>query len=124
MQQLIKSDRGSMFMASDDNVMLKQIQTTHNPDGREIDVKPILNLVEDILSRATLSVDSIIPVRVTLQYNPPLSWKTSFSYSSFIFLIEMLIADSLMEILIVAGRRPRIEFGGQSSSANQCHCHA
>ncbi|KAG5534790.1 hypothetical protein RHGRI_022787 [Rhododendron griersonianum] len=60
MQQLIKSDR-STFMASDDNVMLKQIQATHNPDGRNINVKPILNLVEDILSRATLTVDSIIP---------------------------------------------------------------
>ncbi|KAF7135501.1 hypothetical protein RHSIM_Rhsim08G0047800 [Rhododendron simsii] len=60
MQQLIKSDR-RMIMASDDSVMLKQIQATHNPDGRDIDVKPILNLVEDILSRATMTVDSILP---------------------------------------------------------------
>ncbi|KAI8541390.1 hypothetical protein RHMOL_Rhmol08G0056600 [Rhododendron molle] len=60
MHQLIKSDR-SMFMASDDNVMLKQIQATHNPDGRNINIKPILNLVEDILSHATLTVDSILP---------------------------------------------------------------
>ncbi|KAI8541393.1 hypothetical protein RHMOL_Rhmol08G0056700 [Rhododendron molle] len=60
MQQLIKSDR-SMFMASDDNAMLKQIQATHSPDGRDIDVKPILHIVEDILSRATLTVDSILP---------------------------------------------------------------
>ncbi|XP_058227605.1 protein SIEVE ELEMENT OCCLUSION B-like [Rhododendron vialii] len=59
-QQLIKGDR-SMFMTSDDNVMLKQIQATHNPDGRDIDVKPILNIVEDILSRATMTVDSILP---------------------------------------------------------------
>ncbi|CAL5370178.1 unnamed protein product [Camellia sinensis] len=41
MTQLIKGDR-SMLMMSDDNVMMKQIQGTHNPDGREIDVKPIL----------------------------------------------------------------------------------
>ncbi|THF97047.1 protein SIEVE ELEMENT OCCLUSION B-like [Camellia sinensis] len=61
MQQLIKTDRGS-FMASDDTVMLKQIQTTHNPDGREIDIKSILLIVEDILSRATMTVEtSIVP---------------------------------------------------------------
>ncbi|KAH7850573.1 hypothetical protein Vadar_000037 [Vaccinium darrowii] len=60
MHQLIKGDR-SMLMTSDDNVMLRQIQATHYPDDRRIDVKPILQLVEDILSRATMSVDSIVP---------------------------------------------------------------
>ncbi|GMP29472.1 hypothetical protein CsSME_00004563 [Camellia sinensis var. sinensis] len=50
MTQLIKGDR-SMLMMSDDNVMMKQIQGSHNPDGREIDVKPILHIVVDILSR-------------------------------------------------------------------------
>ncbi|CAL5370171.1 unnamed protein product [Camellia sinensis] len=61
MQQLIKGDR-SMLMSSDDNVLMKQIQGTHNPDGREIDVKPILDIVEDILSRSTMQVEtSIVP---------------------------------------------------------------
>ncbi|KAH7851801.1 hypothetical protein Vadar_016645 [Vaccinium darrowii] len=60
MHQLIKGDR-TMLMTSDDTVMLRQIQATHYPDDRRIDVKPILQLVEDILSRATLSVDSIVP---------------------------------------------------------------
>ncbi|KAI7982611.1 Protein SIEVE ELEMENT OCCLUSION B [Camellia lanceoleosa] len=61
MQQLIKGDR-NMLMTSDDNVMMKQIQGTHNPDGREIDVKPILHIVEDILSRTTMQVEtSIVP---------------------------------------------------------------
>ncbi|KAA8548170.1 hypothetical protein F0562_004569 [Nyssa sinensis] len=59
-QQLIKSDR-SMFMGSDDGVMMKQIQATHAPDGREVDVKPILHIIEDILQRATLqNVDATV----------------------------------------------------------------
>uniref|UniRef100_A0A5B6ZZS7 Protein SIEVE ELEMENT OCCLUSION B-like n=1 Tax=Davidia involucrata TaxID=16924 RepID=A0A5B6ZZS7_DAVIN len=59
-QQLIKRDRGSMFMASDESVMMKQIQATHSPDGFEIDVRPILHIVEDILKRATMNVDPIL----------------------------------------------------------------
>lgn len=57
-QQLIKSDRGSMLTMSDDNVMMKQIVGTHAPDGREVDVKPLLHLVEDILKRATQQIDT------------------------------------------------------------------
>lgn len=55
-QQLIRSDR-SMVSISDDNMMMKQIQATHAPDGREVDVKPLFNLVEDILNRATFQTD-------------------------------------------------------------------
>ncbi|KAJ6949424.1 protein SIEVE ELEMENT OCCLUSION B-like [Populus alba x Populus x berolinensis] len=57
-QQLIKSDRGSTLTMSDDNVMMKQIVGTHAPDGREVDVKPLLHLVEDILKRATQQIDT------------------------------------------------------------------
>lgn len=57
-QQLIKSDR-RMFSASDDNAMMKQIQATHSPDGREVDVKPILHIIEDILGRALPSIDGV-----------------------------------------------------------------
>ncbi|KAG7985758.1 hypothetical protein I3843_03G043600 [Carya illinoinensis] len=53
MQQLIKGDR-SMITLSDDSFMVKQILETHNPDGREIDVRPLLYIVEDILNRATM----------------------------------------------------------------------
>ncbi|CAI0457079.1 unnamed protein product [Linum tenue] len=55
--QLIKGDRGGMLSMSDDNVMMKQVQATHAPDGREVDVAPLLHLVEDILNRATLQVE-------------------------------------------------------------------
>ncbi|KAK6928414.1 Sieve element occlusion, N-terminal [Dillenia turbinata] len=51
LQQLIKGDR-SMFMASDDKSMLNQILTTHSPDEREVDVKPLLHLLEDILQHS------------------------------------------------------------------------
>jgi hypothetical protein len=61
-QQLIKSDRGSMLTMSDDNVMMKQIVGTHSPDGREVDVKPLLHLVEDILKRATQQIDTSLTV--------------------------------------------------------------
>ncbi|GKV07834.1 hypothetical protein SLEP1_g19546 [Rubroshorea leprosula] len=54
----MRSDR-SMLTMSDDNVMLKQIQSTHAPDGREVDIKPLFNLVEDILDRATQHVDTV-----------------------------------------------------------------
>lgn len=61
MQQLIKSDR-RMFSSSDDGAMMKQIQATHLPDGREVDVNPILQIIEDILSRAIPSIDGVLHV--------------------------------------------------------------
>ncbi|CAL5325340.1 unnamed protein product [Camellia sinensis] len=66
MTQLIKGDR-SMLMMSYDNVMMKQIQGTHNPDGRKIDVKPILHIVVDILSRATMPVETSIVLGMGVQ---------------------------------------------------------
>lgn len=38
-----------MFSASDDSAMMKQVQGTHAPDGREIDVKHIIQIVDEIL---------------------------------------------------------------------------
>ncbi|XP_011011156.1 PREDICTED: uncharacterized protein LOC105115824 isoform X1 [Populus euphratica] len=57
-QQLIKSDRGSMLTMFNDNVLMKEIERTHAPDGLEVDVKPYLHLVEDILKRATQQIDT------------------------------------------------------------------
>eukprot|EP00258_Populus_trichocarpa_P017390 XP_006378256.2 protein SIEVE ELEMENT OCCLUSION B [Populus trichocarpa] len=52
----------SMFSSSDDTAMMKQIQATHAPDGREFPVKPLLHIVEDIFLRATpaLGMTSIV----------------------------------------------------------------
>uniref|UniRef100_A0A2N9IK32 Sieve element occlusion N-terminal domain-containing protein n=1 Tax=Fagus sylvatica TaxID=28930 RepID=A0A2N9IK32_FAGSY len=49
-------DRGILAL-SDDSVMMNQVQATHFPDGREVDAKPLLRLVEDIFNRATLNPD-------------------------------------------------------------------
>lgn len=38
-----------MFSNSDDSAMMKQVQATHAPDGREIDVKPIIQIADEIL---------------------------------------------------------------------------
>ncbi|KAJ6424000.1 hypothetical protein OIU84_024887 [Salix udensis] len=72
-QQLIKSDRGGMITMSDDNVMIKQIVGTHAPDGREVDAKPLLHLVEDILKSATLQIDTSL---MTSQAHAELEDKT------------------------------------------------
>jgi len=56
----------SMFSSSDDTAMMKQIQATHAPDGREFPVKPLLHIVEDIFLRATpaLGMTSIVQQQV------------------------------------------------------------
>ncbi|CAN4123287.1 unnamed protein product [Withania somnifera] len=41
-----------MFLASDDNAMIKHIEETHIPDGRDFDVKPLVHIIEDIVHRA------------------------------------------------------------------------
>ncbi|KAF9677855.1 hypothetical protein SADUNF_Sadunf08G0151100 [Salix dunnii] len=43
----------SMFAESDDSTMVKLIQATHDPDGREFSVKPLLQIVEHIFLCAT-----------------------------------------------------------------------
>ncbi|KAL7149182.1 hypothetical protein ABFS83_05G022600 [Erythranthe nasuta] len=43
----------SNFFSSDDNALTKQIQGTHAPDVQELDVKPLLAIVEDIMRLAT-----------------------------------------------------------------------
>ncbi|KAF7806007.1 protein SIEVE ELEMENT OCCLUSION B-like [Senna tora] len=34
---------------SDDSAMMKQVQATHAPDGREVDVRPIIQIIEEVL---------------------------------------------------------------------------
>lgn len=61
-QQMVKSRDHRMFSASDDTVMMKQIQATHCPDGLQVDVKPILQIIEYILRRVTPSIDGVLNV--------------------------------------------------------------
>ncbi|GFS39875.1 sieve element occlusion amino-terminus protein [Actinidia rufa] len=58
-QQRSKSDR-RMFSSSDDTAMMKQIQATHAPDGSEVDVKPIIKVIEDIFRIAAPGIDGVI----------------------------------------------------------------
>ncbi|OWM89700.1 protein SIEVE ELEMENT OCCLUSION B-like [Punica granatum] len=50
-----------MFSSSDDNAMLKQIVSTHAPDGREFEVRPMLHLVEDIFKRSEVTGPGMVP---------------------------------------------------------------
>ncbi|KAI3970386.1 hypothetical protein MKX01_024033 [Papaver californicum] len=52
-QHIMRNDRHP-FSTSDDNVITKQIQSTHAPDGRKVDVMPILHLCEDIFESSTV----------------------------------------------------------------------
>ena len=49
-----------MLTMSDDNALVSHILGSHTPDGRDVDVKPLLRLVEDILRRATLTPESLL----------------------------------------------------------------
>lgn len=68
-KQAPKTDyqRHWLFAESDDRAMLKQIEETHFPDNREFDVKPIIQIIEDILRRATPSFDGVPKVLFRLR---------------------------------------------------------
>lgn len=55
----VRGDR-LMFSTSDDNAMLRQIQGTHTPDGREFNVKPLIQIVENIFKQAAPGVEAIV----------------------------------------------------------------
>lgn len=44
----LRSDR-HMFSASDDNAMMKHIVATHSPDGTLFNVRPLIQIIEDIM---------------------------------------------------------------------------
>lgn len=69
---LLRGDR-HLFSSSDDNVMMRQIQGTHAPDGREVNVKPLLHIVEDILHRATPSLDGVLAHEHVLSFSISIS---------------------------------------------------
>ncbi|KAI7741938.1 hypothetical protein M8C21_024317, partial [Ambrosia artemisiifolia] len=53
-QQMNRGEGNSIFSASDDNVIMKQVLNTHLPDGTEVDVKPLFHVVEEILKHANI----------------------------------------------------------------------
>lgn len=67
-RKLIKGTDRSMLTMSDDTLMMKQLQATHTPDGREVEVRPLFGLVEDIINCSTLYIDAVITVYNTSPY--------------------------------------------------------
>nr|POE88568.1 protein sieve element occlusion b [Quercus suber] len=62
--QKVPRSRGDrhFFFSSDDNAMMKQIQATHAPDGREVDVKPLVHIIDDIFKRAGFGIPGFIQI--------------------------------------------------------------
>lgn len=58
MTPMMKGDK-FRFTTSDDNTLLKQVQSTHLPDGRVIEVKPLIHIVEGIFKLADPSIGGI-----------------------------------------------------------------
>ncbi|XP_076957915.1 protein SIEVE ELEMENT OCCLUSION B-like [Bidens hawaiensis] len=56
----VKKDR-RMFSSTDDNAMMKQVVGTHSPDGRDVELGPILSIIEETLRRAIpANIDGVI----------------------------------------------------------------
>ena len=51
-----------MFSASYDTAILKQIEKTHDPESRELEIRPILHIIEAILQHISLSIDGVTSV--------------------------------------------------------------
>ena len=52
-----------MFTSSDDSAMMKQVVATHSPDGRDMDLEPILHVIEETLHHAIpASIEGVIDV--------------------------------------------------------------
>ncbi|KAK9072375.1 hypothetical protein SSX86_008809 [Deinandra increscens subsp. villosa] len=59
-QRVVKKDR-RMFSSSDDGAMMKQVLATHSPDGRDVELDPILKVIEETLHHAIPeNLDSVI----------------------------------------------------------------
>lgn len=69
-----------MFSSSDDGAMMKQIQATHAPDGREVDAGPILHIIEDILRRALPTIDGVLHVRNISHFDLDLFCHLNYDY--------------------------------------------
>ncbi|KAD5507696.1 hypothetical protein E3N88_15399 [Mikania micrantha] len=59
-QQLVKKER-RMFSSSDDSAMMKQVVGTHSPDGRDVELEPILTVIEETFHHAIpANLDGVI----------------------------------------------------------------
>ncbi|KAK2969760.1 hypothetical protein RJ640_028040 [Escallonia rubra] len=92
MQSMYKGDR-SMIMGSDEN-MIKQIEETYHVAGRDdINIRPLMSIVEDILRRATISApaDAILPAGMQAQLETPEYKTTPYSLTAIMEQVSPLI---------------------------------
>ncbi|GFZ19077.1 hypothetical protein Acr_27g0008160 [Actinidia rufa] len=82
-----------MSTNSDNNVLMEQIQGTHNPDCCEIDVKPLLHIFEDIVRRAT-------PIHTNAILRSS-AWSPSYSHQTSVWVSK----DSMVSISVVEYQR-------------------
>lgn len=93
--QLLKSER-RMFSSSDDNAVIKQVTATHAPDGREVEVRLILDVVEDVLKRSTPTI-----VVVELQSHTPFVILSELSDGVIIMFLTIKATVFIVIIIIV-----------------------
>ena len=64
--QKVPQSRGDrhLFLSSNDNGMMKEIQATNAPDGQEVNVnvKPFLNIIEGIFKRSGFGILGFVQV--------------------------------------------------------------
>ncbi|KAK1440922.1 hypothetical protein QVD17_06756 [Tagetes erecta] len=66
MQQLnVVGERNSISSTLDENAIMKQVLDTHLPDGTEVDVKSLMQMVEELLQDITTNVASTSSVAQT-----------------------------------------------------------
>ncbi|KAM0016628.1 putative sieve element occlusion [Helianthus debilis subsp. tardiflorus] len=65
-----RGDR-QVFSSSDDNAMMKNILATHSPDGTNIDVIPLLQIIKDIMHRShpDANIDAIVESVIYHDFN-------------------------------------------------------
>lgn len=55
-----------IFSASDDTTMTKNVRATHAPDDRHVEVRPLLNVVQDIFLRVASLIPDIVKVYMSI----------------------------------------------------------
>ncbi|KAK3006338.1 hypothetical protein RJ639_017487 [Escallonia herrerae] len=104
--QLVKGDR-LVFSSSDDNVMMKQVQATHAPDGRDFDLKPIVSIIEQIILCTTSAVPGAVSQLDASDEKPP---QSDFS--------------AMLEVLAYAISRISCEISCKCSGGGDAHATA
>lgn len=74
-----------VFSMSDDHAMSKKILDTHSPNGREVDVAIILQVIEEIFQHAFLAIDGVLQVNGCLDNQCYITWPVVEGYYCLIF---------------------------------------